>query len=49
MLRRILALAEAEGPKIWTARLQRNRDVEQGTPYDPAVPPLDPRIVVRKG
>lgn len=43
-LRRIKALLEAEGPKVWTARDQRGLDVESGDPFDPAKPPVDPRI-----
>lgn len=29
---------------VWIARLQRNLDVERGTPFDPNVPPIDSRI-----
>jgi hypothetical protein len=44
MLERVWKLLEAEGPKVWTARDQRGLDVESGDPFDPAKPPLDPRI-----
>ncbi|HEV8574037.1 MAG TPA: hypothetical protein VGR43_04945, partial [Dehalococcoidia bacterium] len=43
-LDRVLALLEAEGPKVWTARAQRLLDVEQGDAYNPNRAPLDPRI-----
>lgn len=44
ILRRVLALLEAEGPKIWTARSQRFLDVETGKVYDPNIAPVDSRI-----
>jgi hypothetical protein len=47
LLTRVRDLLEAEGPKIWTAREQRGRDVETGKPFDPATPPLDPRIITK--
>jgi hypothetical protein len=43
-LDRVLALLEAEGPKVWNARAQRALDVESGRPFDATKPPLDPRI-----
>lgn len=46
LLQRVRDLLEAEGPKIWTARDQRQLDVERGQPFDPAKPPIDPRIKV---
>lgn len=30
---------------VWLARIQRGRDVETGYPFDPTVPPIDPRII----
>lgn len=41
---RVYELAEARESLVWIARLQRGLDVERGTPYDPTLPPLDPRI-----
>lgn len=41
--------AAAENTKatlVHLARLQRGLDVERGEPFDPAKPPLDPRVIV---
>lgn len=32
---------------VWLARLQRGLDIERGTKFDPNVPPIDPRVVVK--
>lgn len=45
----ILAKIDALGQSltVWLARLQRGLDIETGRPFDPQIPPIDSRIVVK--
>ena len=43
-LERATAYALENNPELQAARAQRGLDVETGKPFDPAVPPIDPRI-----